>query len=124
MEIVELELFNDFKKKSVRMEIPMMTEQIMATMLLIDSDSNTLALNHPHTDKIYFVIEGSGVVTIGDESKEVSKGNLILVPNGSQHKYTTNTERLVLLTIGETQKKIPKMEKERERSNEAWEKNE
>jgi len=124
MEIVELETFNVFKENSVKMEIPMMTDHVMATMLLIDTNSKTLALNHPHTDKIYYIIEGSGVVTIGEESMDVKKGNLILVPNGSQHKYTTTTERLVILTIEETQKKIPKMEKTRERSNEAWEKNE
>ena len=76
MEIVELGHFNEYKENSVKMEIPMMTEQVMATVLLIDSNSKTLALNHPHMDKIYLVMEGSGVVTIGDESEKVRKGSI------------------------------------------------
>jgi mannose-6-phosphate isomerase-like protein (cupin superfamily) len=123
MEIVKLEEFKEFKRNSVKKEIPILTEGVMATLLLIDKDSNTLGLNNPHHDKIYYVIEGSGVVTIGDNSKKVNKGNLILVPNGHHHKYVTTTKRLVLLTIEELHKKMPIMEKTRE-SNEAWDKNE
>jgi mannose-6-phosphate isomerase-like protein (cupin superfamily) len=93
--------YNEFKKGAVYREVPMITDQTMATILLIDSNSKTTDLNHPHKDRIYYVVAGAGKVTIDEESRMVKTGDMILIPNGSSHKYTTKASRLVLISVNQ-----------------------
>ena len=101
MEIIDVMRYTDFKKGSVFREVPMITDQTMATILLIDSNSKTTDLNHPQKDRIYYVVAGAGKVTIDEESRMVKAGDMILIPNGSSHKYTTKTSRLVLISVNQ-----------------------
>jgi mannose-6-phosphate isomerase-like protein (cupin superfamily) len=43
----------------------------------------------PHVDdEVYVVLEGRGVLTIEDESVEVSEGQAAFVPAGADHRFT------------------------------------
>jgi mannose-6-phosphate isomerase-like protein (cupin superfamily) len=101
MEMIDVLKYTDFKKGSVFREIPILTDQTMATILLIDSNSKTTDLNHPQKDRIYYIVRGTGEVTIDKESKNIKEGEMILIPKGSSHKYTTTTSRLVLISINQ-----------------------
>ena len=101
MEIIDVLEYTQFKKGSVFREVPIITEQTMATILLIDSDSKTTDLNHPQKDRIYYIVSGSGEVTIDEETKNVKEGEMILIPKGSSHRYTTNSSRMVLISINQ-----------------------
>jgi mannose-6-phosphate isomerase-like protein (cupin superfamily) len=52
------------------------------------------------TDEVYYILEGTGVVHINDESAEVAPGDAIDIPPGSV-QYITNTGKtdLVFLCI-------------------------
>jgi len=53
---------------------------------------------HEAADKFYFVLEGAGRFTVGDEEKEVSAGTLVVAPAGIPHGVTNSTtNRLSLL---------------------------
>jgi hypothetical protein len=52
MEIIDVLKYTQFKPGSVYREVPIITDQTMATILLIDSDSRTTDLNHPQKDRI------------------------------------------------------------------------
>jgi len=42
----------------------------------------------PHVDdEVYVVLGGRGVLTVGDESVEVSEGQAAFVPAGADHKF-------------------------------------
>lgn len=101
MEIVNVYNYKKFKIGSVFKEVPILTDQTMATILLIDSDSKTTDLNHPQKDRIYYIVKGRGMVTIGSETRNITEGELILIPKGSSHKYTTTTDRLTLISINQ-----------------------
>ena len=58
----------------------------------------------PHThgaqDKIYYVLEGRGVFTVGDEEREVGAGEIALAPAGASHGVANRSqERLVTLVV-------------------------
>ena len=58
----------------------------------------------PHThvreDKIYYVLEGRGVFTVGDEARELGPGEIALAPAGQNHGVTNNgQQRLVTLVF-------------------------
>ena len=53
---------------------------------------------HDGADKIYYVLEGEGDFTIGDEQRIAEPGMLIVAPAGIPHGVTNNgRERLSLL---------------------------
>jgi quercetin dioxygenase-like cupin family protein len=58
----------------------------------------------PHThgreDKIYCVLEGRGVFTVGDEERELGPGEIALAPAGQNHGVANRSQqRLVTLVF-------------------------
>jgi quercetin dioxygenase-like cupin family protein len=53
---------------------------------------------HDDQDKFYFVLEGTGTFTVGEEVQEAGSGLTVWSPAGVDHGVTNNgSERLVLL---------------------------
>jgi mannose-6-phosphate isomerase-like protein (cupin superfamily) len=53
---------------------------------------------HAKTEEIYYVLRGHGIMTVGDEQREVVPGDGILIPPGARHKISnTGEEPLVFL---------------------------
>ena len=53
---------------------------------------------HDGADKIYYVLEGEGNFTVGEEQRVATQGMLIVAPAGIPHGVTNNgRERLSLL---------------------------
>ena len=56
------------------------------------------AHSHEGSDKVYQVVEGCGVFTIGGETREVGERNLVVAPAGVSHGVKNDTQgNLVLL---------------------------
>lgn len=55
---------------------------------------------HEGEDKLYVVLEGSGVVRIGDEAEVLSAGDAAFAPAGVIHSiHNSGTERLVVMAV-------------------------
>jgi quercetin dioxygenase-like cupin family protein len=53
---------------------------------------------HSGADKFYFVLDGQGSFTVGDEEQLVEAGGLVVAPSGIPHGVTNNgSARLSLL---------------------------
>ncbi len=53
---------------------------------------------HPQTEEIYYILEGSGRMTIDGETREVGVGDAIAIPPGARHTLlNTGTCTLKLL---------------------------
>lgn len=50
---------------------------------------------HPRTEEIYYILAGTGLMHIGDESRAVGSGDAIAIPPGMRHQIT-NTGSTVL----------------------------
>ena len=56
------------------------------TVTLVDVAPGGRQPIHSHeTEQCYVIIEGTGVMTVGDETSEVSSGDCIFIPGGSKH---------------------------------------
>jgi mannose-6-phosphate isomerase-like protein (cupin superfamily) len=51
--------------------------------------------HHPRTEEIYYILEGHGVMQLGDESRPVGPGDAIAIPPGARHQIR-NTAPTVL----------------------------
>jgi len=52
---------------------------------------NVAKHQHPKTDEIQYIIEGSGAMWLGGERKEFKPGTLIVIPKGTAHGGTLVT---------------------------------
>lgn len=56
--------------------------------------------HHAVLEEIYYILSGSGVMTIGDESQAVSAGDAIYIPKNNVHTLTnTGTEDMKILLV-------------------------
>jgi len=47
---------------------------------------------HPDKEQIYYIIEGTGTVLIGEDSVSIAPGMVVLVPRGIEHSTTADPE--------------------------------
>ncbi len=54
----------------------------------------------PHTeDEVYYVISGSGQITVAEENRAVRAGSIVFVATGVEHRFHTITEDLTILVL-------------------------
>jgi quercetin dioxygenase-like cupin family protein len=55
---------------------------------------------HDGQDKLYFILEGSGMVQIGDQTQRLSAGDAAFAPSGIMHSIRNpGPERLVVMAV-------------------------
>ena len=55
---------------------------------------------HAGADKIYYVLEGEGIFTVGNEEQTLARGSAVLAPAGVDHGVRNGSaERLRLLVV-------------------------
>jgi mannose-6-phosphate isomerase-like protein (cupin superfamily) len=47
---------------------------------------------HPQTEEIYYILEGTGRMTIGEDTKDVTPGDAIAIPPGQVHTIACTSE--------------------------------
>lgn len=56
--------------------------------------------HHREIEEVYYIIEGRGVMTVGDEQREVAAGDAVFIPRGNRHTLAnTGTEPIRLLLV-------------------------
>jgi len=54
---------------------------------------------HDDQEQVYFVIQGEGVIQIGEEKADVKAGDSIFLPSKVPHGFVNNSEKLVILLM-------------------------
>lgn len=55
---------------------------------------------HPHKeDELYYIIEGSGMVSVGEETFAVSDGDVVFVEQGTEHDFFDVDEEITALIV-------------------------
>ena len=73
-------------------------ERLMIGLNCLEPGQTQTIHAHGGADKFYFVLEGSGRFTVGDEEKEAEAGSIIFAPAGISHGVSNNAPtRLSLL---------------------------
>ena len=71
--------------------------KIVAELLCYEPGQSTPIHHHPQQDEVFYVLEGSGKITIGEEEAIINPKSLILVPAQTRHGVTAGDSRLVIL---------------------------
>jgi quercetin dioxygenase-like cupin family protein len=60
----------------------------------------TAAPKNPHTeDEIYYIVSGSGMLRVGDETYDVEAGDVVFVEQGVEHDFFNIEEEITALTF-------------------------
>lgn len=72
------------------------------TTTLVEMDINGVQHIHSHvTEQSYFIIEGKGLMMVGNEECEVGKGDSIFIPSNEKHGLkNTGDGKLIYLSAG------------------------
>jgi len=54
---------------------------------------------HEGSDKIYYLMEGKGRITIGSEEKEVAAGEITMAPSGEVHGVVNHTQEPLVILV-------------------------
>jgi mannose-6-phosphate isomerase-like protein (cupin superfamily) len=55
--------------------------------------------HHQVIEEIYYIIEGAGVMTIGDERRDVGAGDAIYIPKNHRHSLTNTGATVMKLLL-------------------------
>lgn len=73
-------------------------EHVMIGLNCLEPNQTQNVHAHEGADKFYFVLEGVGRFTVGEEERSAAAGGLVVAPAGVPHGVTnTGSERLSLL---------------------------
>lgn len=76
------------------------TERMFCDVYCFEPGQTQASHSHGGSDKIYYVLEGSGRIQIGHESRDVAAGTAVLAPAGVNHCVVNEgTDRLKLLVF-------------------------
>jgi quercetin dioxygenase-like cupin family protein len=75
-------------------------EFLFAGLNCFEPGQEHAAHSHAGQDKLYVVLEGSGAVRIGEETRELSAGDAAFAPSGVVHSIrNTGAGRLVVMAV-------------------------
>jgi len=65
---------------------------------IVKPGQSTLLHRHIKSEELYYIIQGKGEMTLGNEILDVSRGDSICIPPGTEHNIeNTGTEDLKIL---------------------------
>jgi quercetin dioxygenase-like cupin family protein len=65
-------------------------EHLMVGLNCLEPEQVQKVHAHDGADKFYFVLEGSGRFSIGDQEQDAAAGTLVIAPSGILHGVTNN----------------------------------
>jgi quercetin dioxygenase-like cupin family protein len=99
MEFINVNKFEGSQESQVVKRVPILTDQLMATLLLIEPQTTVPSHLHQDQDEILYIIEGAGKISIGKTTQIIEEGMLILVPRNVPHNFSTSKDKLLVASI-------------------------
>jgi len=75
-------------------------EHLMVGINCLEAGQEQPIHQHDAADKVYIVMEGTGRFTIGEETRDVTKGEVIWAPTGVPHGVKNPARNRLVLLVG------------------------
>lgn len=67
---------------------PVQAASFSMGFVTLEADGGQVPWHNQEQEEVYFVLEGSGEMCLGDEKRQVSSGQLVFIPPGVFHQMT------------------------------------
>ena len=64
---------------------------------LVEAKREFIWHNHPKTDEVFIVIQGKLIIELKNKTLHLTKGEMVVIPKGTEHKPVCKEECSVLL---------------------------
>jgi len=89
--------FNPEKMKKVSL---FDTDHFFCDIYCLEPGQSQKVHSHDGSDKVYYVMEGQGKVTVGSEEKVLTQNEITMAPSGQDHGVLNHSnDKLVLLVF-------------------------
>jgi quercetin dioxygenase-like cupin family protein len=89
--------FNPEKMKKVSL---FDTDHFFCDIYCLEPGQSQKVHSHDGSDKVYYVMEGQGKVTVGNDEKVLSQNEITMAPSGQDHGVLNHSDdKLVLLVF-------------------------
>ncbi|SRR5690625_4374464 len=92
------DLLGDVKHGSLSLKEFLRTPSLSCAVYHVPAGSNEMSKAHEE-DELYLILEGKGLLRIGDEIQEVSPGTLMYVQAACDHTYFDISESITALVF-------------------------
>jgi mannose-6-phosphate isomerase-like protein (cupin superfamily) len=90
----------DYASEKMRKNNLFTTPRLFCDVYCFEAGQEQAAHSHAGSDKIYYVLLGTGRISIGEETRDVGTGTAVLAPAGSPHSVQNpGPGRLMLLVV-------------------------
>ncbi len=80
--VADLAAYSDEKMKKVSL---FSTARVMNDLYCLEPGQKQKVHAHAGEDKLYYILEGSGSVTVGETESPISAGQIVIAPAGEPH---------------------------------------
>ena len=95
-----IETASTFSPEKMRKNALFASDHLFCDVYCLEPGQEQRVHAHDASDKIYYVLDGVGIFTLGDESIEQSAGDVIHAPAGIEHGVTNQSSvRLRCLVV-------------------------
>ncbi len=95
--VLDAVAFNPEKLKKVGL---FDTDNFFCDIYCFEPGQSQKVHSHEGSDKVYYVLQGKGMVTVGSEEKELVAGEITIAPSGQDHGVVNHSDdKLVMLVF-------------------------
>ncbi|MFQ5443332.1 MAG: cupin domain-containing protein [Candidatus Zixiibacteriota bacterium] len=100
MKVINVHESIGFKSEKLNKVSLFDTDKFFCDVYCFEPGQSQKVHSHEGSDKIYYVLEGKGKVTVGSEEKILQENEITLAPSGEDHGVVNHTdEKLVMLVF-------------------------
>ncbi|MFQ5451206.1 MAG: cupin domain-containing protein [Nitrospinaceae bacterium] len=100
MKVVKVRDAIDFNPEKLKKVSLFDTDNFFCDVYCFEPGQSQKIHSHAGSDKVYYVLEGRGKVTVGSEERELGPDEITLAPTGQDHGVINHTgEKLVILVF-------------------------
>ena len=100
MKVLKLSDVVEFSPEKLKKVSLFDTENFFCDIYCLEPAQSQKVHSHGDSDKVYYVLKGSGKVTVGSEEKVLGPDEITIAPAGEDHGVVNHTQdKLVMLVF-------------------------
>jgi len=99
MKVIKVRDVVEFKPEKLNKVSLFDTDKFFCDVYCLQPGQTQKIHAHEGSDKMYYVLEGQGRVTVGSEEKELSADEITLAPAGEEHGVANHSESNLVMLV-------------------------
>ena len=75
------------------------TDNFFCDVYCLEPGQSQTVHSHGDSDKVYYILQGKGKVTVGSEEKELGSDEITLAPAGKDHGVINHTQNKLVILV-------------------------